>query len=196
MRIGIFGGTFDPPHLGHLEVALAAQRQLNLDEVVWIPAAKNPFKQSAIVTPGPKRLRMVQAAVADTPGMSVSDIELTRGGLSYTIDTVLELQMMQEGEYWIIVGSDSLEGISNWKQVEKLAKLARFACILRPPHTEEIALRHVADYIPPVTDFVSMPPSRLSSTLVRDHAMRGLDIIDFVHPEVAKLIEEYGRYGR
>jgi len=99
MRIGVLGGSFDPPHRGHLAMAKVALEQLELDEVVFVPANRNPLKDRPVSASGKQRLSMVAAMIADEPQMSVSDMELTRGGLSYAIDTIQELQMVRPGEY-------------------------------------------------------------------------------------------------
>src|SRR4051794_25149699 len=103
MKIGILGGTFDPPHTGHLSVARAALEQLELDEVLFLPASRNPLKSRKVVTPAKHRLGMVEALVRNEEKMAVSDMELTRGGISYTVDTLGELHMVQPAEYWFLM---------------------------------------------------------------------------------------------
>ncbi|MBL8088662.1 MAG: nicotinate (nicotinamide) nucleotide adenylyltransferase [Chthonomonas sp.] len=168
MKIGIFGGTFDPPHAAHLEMAHAARATLGLDEIIFVPAYQNPLKVKARNGASPRhRFRMVQALIQGEEGLSVSDIEITRSGLSFTVETLEEMQKMIPGEYWLIMGSDSLDSIYNWKQPDRIASLCRIAVILRPPHTQDDALRHVPDYVVPVIDWIDMTPSKTSSTTLR-----------------------------
>ena len=108
MKTGVLGGTFDPPHYGHLELAKAAKAQLGLDEVMFVPANRNPLKTRKTAS-AKHRLRMVELEIEDEEGLSVSDIEITRGGPSYAVDTLEELKMVRPGEYWFIVGADALE---------------------------------------------------------------------------------------
>lgn len=194
MKYGIFGGTFDPPHLGHLEVARAALNHLELDEVIWIPNAKNPLKQHKKSSSGKDRLAMVQRAIAEEPQMSASDIEITRRGLSFTIDTVEELLMIMPGQVWVILGSDALAEIYDWKQPEKLAKLARFAAILRPPHDVPDALRNVPELFHDKIDWVPMPANPIRATDIRDRIERKLPIRDMVAPAVLNYIQEHRLY--
>jgi len=114
MRIGILGGTFDPPHIGHLELARAAIDALKLDEVLFLPAHRNPLKR-AKSSPAKQRLEMVQRMVADEPKMAVSDIETSRGGPSYMVETLMELQMVKPGDYWVLLGADAMKTFDEWK---------------------------------------------------------------------------------
>src|SRR3954471_14443433 len=107
MRIGILGGTFDPPHSAHLALAHKALDELRLDEVMFLPVNRNPLKKIKM-SPAKDRLEMVKLAIRDEPNFSVSDIEIARGGPSYAIDTMNELTYARPAEYWFILGSDAL----------------------------------------------------------------------------------------
>src|SRR5687768_12512146 len=100
MRIGILGGTFDPPHSGHLTFAHAALETLDLDEVIFMPAHRNPQKKGRSVANSKQRLEMVRRLVGGHQKLSVSDLEITRGGPSYTVETLAELQHARPAEYW------------------------------------------------------------------------------------------------
>ncbi len=194
MRIGIFGGTFDPPHLGHLAVARAAIAQLELDELLFVPAARNPLKQHRALTPDRHRVRMLKALLGEEPGMAISNIEITRGGLSYAVETVEELQMVNPADYWFILGSDALDEIYQWKDPEKLARLCRLGVVLRPPHDQTRALRNVPDFFADRIDFIEMPASPIASTDIRTSFRRGKPLEEWLSPEVVDYIRRESLY--
>lgn len=132
-RIGVFGGTFDPPHVGHLRVAEAAREALGLDRVLWMPAATNPHKQGQAQSPPEHRLAMVRLATADHPAFEVSGLELDRSGASYTVDTLRALAAARPGVDWtLLVGGDSLASFARWREPEAILGLARLAVYPRP----------------------------------------------------------------
>lgn len=135
-RIGILGGSFDPPHRGHLEVARRAQAALKLDRVLVIPASQSPWKTETVGrASAADRLAMVRELVADAaePWLEVSEIELRRGGLSYTIDTLRELRGLYPGDAFVfLLGADALGDLPRWREAGELAKLAVFAVHGRP----------------------------------------------------------------
>lgn len=188
MRIGILGGTFDPPHSGHLSLARAAMEQLELDEVLFLPASRNPLKSRKVATPGKHRLGMVEALVRNEPKMALSDMELTRGGTSYTVDTLGELQMVQPAEYWFILGADSLRGLSDWKNPQRLLKLCRLAVAVRPPSTEADLLIRVPEEFRDRIDVVKMSPIDVSSTDLRDRLARKQNVAPWIPVDVLKYI--------
>ena len=133
-RIGILGGTFDPPHLGHLLIAETARVALGLESVLFIPAGEPWLKSGQRITPATHRLRMVQLAVADNPDFCVCDCEVRRSGASYTVDTLRELRgaYPDSAEWYFIVGSDVLDQFYLWKEPEGILELCRLAVIERP----------------------------------------------------------------
>ena len=133
-RIGILGGTFDPPHLGHLLIAETARVALDLESVMFLPAGEPWLKSGQRITPAEHRLRMVQLAVADNPDFCVSDCEIRRSGPSYTVDTLRELRrgLAADAELYFIVGSDVLDQFHRWKEPEAILELCRLAVIERP----------------------------------------------------------------
>jgi len=140
MRIGILGGTFDPPHAGHIALAEAAVAQLELDEVIFVPASRNPLKE--VRSSHPKdRLEMTRRAISRFEKFCVSDIEIARGGKSYTIETLTELQIAHPGEYWIIMGTDALREFPRWKTPDKILLKARLSVALRAPQKREEILQ-------------------------------------------------------
>ena len=133
-RIGILGGTFDPPHLGHLLIAETARVTLDLDTVMFVPAGEPWLKSGQRITPAEHRLRMVQLAVADNPNFCVSDCEIRRTGATYTVDTLRQLRcrFSADTELYFIVGSDVLDQFYRWKEPEAILNLCRLAVIERP----------------------------------------------------------------
>lgn len=136
MKIGIYGGSFNPIHYGHLNVARTAMKELELDRLIVIPANVSPFK---VDDEGGEvlwdRLELVKAAFADDPRVTVDERELKRGGVSYTIDTVRELAAENPGaELYYLIGEDSEEGLPRWKEIDELKKLVTFKVF---PRTKE-----------------------------------------------------------
>lgn len=194
MKIGILGGTFDPPHFGHLALANAALEQLELDEVMFLPANTNPFKQGKRSSPAKQRFEMTQLLVKDQPKMAVSDMEITRGGVSYTIDTIGELQMVQPAEYWIILGADSLKGFESWKNPQRILKAARLAVAARLPIVRSELLRTVPEDFHARIDIVEMESMPQSSTEIRDRVERNLPIQSYTSPAVVDYIKRNKLY--
>ena len=188
MKIGIFGGTFDPPHIAHLAIAAAAAEQLELDEVLWIPASANPLKTRRLISSPKLRLEMVKLATKDQPLYSVSDIEITRGGPSYAIDTLQELIQIRPAEYWLILGSDSVKEFTSWRQPEKLLKLCRLAVAIRPSTDEDELRRTMSKEMVERTDFINIPLSAISSTEIRDSIAQGQNPSRWVPNDVWQFI--------
>lgn len=186
LRIGVLGGTFDPPHLGHLRLAQACIEQLLLDTVLFIPANKNPLKQRHESSPR-DRLRMTQLLIDGHEKMAVSDIEITRAGHSFAVDTMEELQAVQPAQYWFIMGADAALEISNWKNPQRLAKLCRFAVALRGTTLKEEVILAAPDGLESNFDFIDfLDPN--SSTRVRDNMARSGH-----SPLIPPAIESYAR---
>src|SRR5690606_36398985 len=139
-RIGVFGGTFDPPHVGHLVTAMDVRHALGLDVVLMV-VANEPWQKagSRDITPAAVRLEIVRAAVSAEPGIEVSDIEVRRGGPSYTIDTIEALRADEpDAELVIVVGSDAAAGLLTWERADELATTCRFVVLERPGATTEV----------------------------------------------------------
>ena len=138
-RIGILGGTFDPPHLGHLLIAETARVALHLESVMFVPAGEPWLKSGQRITPACHRLRMVQLAVADNAHFCVSDCEIRRSGATYTVDTLRQLRcrFAPDAELYFIVGSDVLDQFHRWKEPEAILELCRLAVIERPGGPED-----------------------------------------------------------
>lgn len=138
-RIALLGGTFDPIHIGHLAIAEDVRVAVDAACVLFIPAAQQPFKAGARTTPAAHRLAMTQLATADNAGFAVSDIEIRRGGLSYTVDTVDELRTSYPGdELLFIVGADAAADLPRWHAVERLLSLCRIVLVDRPGYSVDL----------------------------------------------------------
>lgn len=136
MKIGIFGGSFNPIHLGHVRVAENAIKELELDKLLVIPAAVSPFKTESKAAEFYDRLEMAKAIFASLEKAEVDDRELKRGGVSYTIDTVKEIAVENPGaELYLIVGEDSVEGLPRWKNYEELMTLVKLNVHPRTPES-------------------------------------------------------------
>lgn len=133
MKIGLFGGTFDPVHLGHLLVARAALEELGLTRLFFIPAAQSPFKAGAPPAPAPLRLQMLRLALAGETACEIDDFEIKRGGMSYTVATLRHYaQMFPGAELFYLIGSDQAALLPEWREPGELARLAEFIVVPRP----------------------------------------------------------------
>lgn len=133
-RVGIFGGTFDPPHIGHLLLAETVREQLRLDEVLFVPCNQPPHKDSSNLTPAMHRYAMVVAATLQNPAFTACAVEVSRDGASYSIDTVQALMQEQgpETELFFVCGLDSFLQIRTWHRYEELLELCSFVVVSRP----------------------------------------------------------------
>lgn len=189
MRIGLYGGSFDPVHLGHLLVAQAAVEELSLEQLVFIPAAQSPFKPDSQPTPGNLRTRMLRLALAGLSHARVDDQELTRGGVSYSIDTVRDYTKRFRGAtlYWLI-GADHVDALPRWREAHALAALIEFVVIPRPGVTpatlpSPFRLTHLRGF-----------PLSVSSSEIRERARSGRPLEPLVPPAVAAVIREESLY--
>lgn len=194
MRIGILGGTFDPPHIGHLRLAEAALDQLALDEVIMMPANRNPQKE-APKTPARHRLAMTRLVASGNAKLAVSDLEITRGGPSYAVDTLSELRMAQPADYWFLVGADALKGLPDWKQPQRLVRLCRLGVALRGSVIEAQALASVPKDYQPYMDMIKMEKVDISGTELRDRLAKGIPTAPWIEPQVLEYIRENELYG-
>jgi nicotinate-nucleotide adenylyltransferase len=135
--IGLFGGSFDPVHLGHLLVAQAAREELELERLFFIPAARSPFKPDSKPTSSEDRLRLLRLALAGKTWCEIDEQELQRGGVSYTINTLRDYhQRFPEAKIFYLVGGDHVQKLPTWRDAEELARLAKFVVVPRPGQVE------------------------------------------------------------
>jgi nicotinate-nucleotide adenylyltransferase len=197
MRIGILGGTFNPPHLGHLVAAQEAYRELRLDQVTLIPAGMPPHKP-VDDEPGPEhRLELCRLAVGDDERFTVSDLELRRDGPSYTVDTLDALRSRSPSDdLFLILGADIAAGLPKWHEPERVLELATVAIAKR----RGTAKAAVDDALAQLAGgerarFFQMPRIGISSTMVRRRVRAGQPIRYFVPDRVMHYIETHGLYG-
>lgn len=196
MRIGILGGTFNPPHLGHLVCAQEAYRELALDAVMFVPAAIPPHKPVEHEPGAQHRLELCRLAVADDERFDVSEIELRRNGPSYTVDTLKELtSRAPHTRHFLIVGGDIAAGLPRWKEPEGVLELATLA-IAKRRGTARSAVQMALDSLPggERARFFQMPRIGVSSTMVRRRVRAGQPIRYLVPDRVSEYIEQEGLY--
>jgi nicotinate-nucleotide adenylyltransferase len=187
--LGLFGGTFDPPHQGHLFAASFALKRLGLGKVLFIPSGRPPHKPPGEVAPARERLRMVSLALKPFPRFAVSRAETGRRGVSFTVDTVRLLRRRHPGrELFFIIGADTARQLSTWKEHRKLLRLVRFAVIARPG----VPLRG----LPPGGRFTLLRTRGLpfSSHGIRTRIARGGRAVPGLPPAVARYIRARGLY--
>jgi nicotinate-nucleotide adenylyltransferase len=202
MRIGILGGTFNPIHNAHLDIARAALDQLRLDRIIFIPARTPPHKRTDLTLAPPEhRLRMVELAVANIPGAEVSDIELQREGPSYTYDTVTALKERfgPETEFFFILGSDQVLELPTWRRVTDLVRICRFIPIERPGFPlaalDSLVGRLPDDVIHSLqTTRLKLPPSTTSATEIRRRLAAGEDVSALLPKPVIDYIGKHHLY--
>ena len=192
-RVGLFGGTFDPPHRGHVAVASDVADALELDRVLWIPAGEPPHKTGDRITPARLRLEMTRAAAAADARFEVSDVEAEREGASYTVDTVRALRESDpDARLFLIVGTDQFSELGTWRASEELLRLVELVVMDRDGL---VARDHVPDV--PGADaarFVSVRRIDVSSTDVRAAVRDGRDVSELVPDAVSEIIGREGLY--
>lgn len=192
-RVGIMGGAFDPVHLGHLLAAEAAREQYGLEEVWFMPSHIPPHKHQAGVS-GKQRLEMVEAATRANPAFKPLDIELRRGGVSYTVDTIRELRREHPDlDLYFIIGADMVNYLPKWEGIEELTGMLRFIGLQRPGSFLE--LDALPDHIQQAVHLADMPLVDISSSLVRKRLASGKSVRYMVPDEVHEYIVRSGLYG-
>ena len=201
-RLGVLGGTFNPVHLGHLIMAKDAVEHFDLSKVLFMPCAQPPHKLPSVLAPAHHRLAMLEAAIEGDLNFEVSDIEIQRGGVSYTIDTMRALAEENPGvELCFIIGSDSLSELHLWKDIALLLKLCRIVTIVRPG-TDLVALRKLDLKLPAPWQERLLADARgghlidISSTDIRYRVAEGMCIRYLVSPAVDMYITEHSLYRR
>ncbi len=194
-RIGLFGGTFDPIHYGHLRLAEEAREFAQLDQVLFVPAARSPFRLEEPLTEAKHRLAMVRLAIASNPAFAVSEMEIQRGGISYTIETVEALQgEYSEAELFLILGADSLQGFPQWYQAERLAQKVTLLAGVRPPYDEKSVWQALPDWVCQRTLLVPMTPLAISASAIRQKVRAGHSIRYLTPDDVIEYIRENHLY--
>jgi nicotinate-nucleotide adenylyltransferase len=179
MRLGIFGGTFDPVHLGHLILAEQCREQGQLDQVLFVPAARPPHKEEGALTPFAQRVEMLALALAGQPAFRVDELEKDRPGPSFTVDTLKAIQHRQpDADLWLVIGSDTLHDLPGWYRPAQILALAGLLVAGRPgwnlPPVESLrAALHLPEETPVRLTQIAMPLIDISSRDLRRRAARG-----------------------
>ena len=194
--IGVFGGTFDPPHLAHLAIAEEAREVLGLSRVLFVPAGEPWQKAGRPVSPGRLRLAMVEAAVAGNPLFVADPREVNRPGPSYTSETLAELAAETGAELWFILSAEALEGFFTWRDPEGILALARL-CVVPRDGAPDAAIASFVERFPGAAHRIAVldhPRLAISSTAIRAMVRAGRSIRYLVPDAVAALIAEYALY--
>lgn len=189
-RIGVFGGTFDPPHVGHLVTAVNVRHDLRLDRLLLV-VANEPWQKigSRPITPASDRLAMVEAAVAGVAGLEACALEIQRGGHSYTADTLTELAELHPGaELFLVLGADAATGLPTWERVEEVRSLASLVIVDRPGEPPPV--------VPDGWDWthVEVPRLEVSSTDLRDRVADGRPLDYLLPRDVVACVRERRLY--
>ncbi len=192
MKIGIYGGTFDPPHIGHLIVAERVREWLGLEKVIFVPAVIPPHKQQrSDITPAEWRLEMVRRAIAGNPSFDSSDIEIRRGGISFSVDTLKELRMQYPSDtLHLLIGMDNVRDFKTWKDPDMIKRIARVVVMTRPGIIPDPEIRvELATMI-----VCEVPEIGISSKEIRNLVEKGCSIRYLVPSSVLEYINEHRLY--
>lgn len=186
-KIGIFGGTFNPIHIGHLYIAQMAVEKCQLDQVVFVPAARNPLKSTKGLVSSKDRLKMTRLAIGKNPYFDVSDFEVRRGGKSFAIDTIRHFKEKYENDkLYFVIGGDTLETLSTWKDIEEINKLVTFVVLHRPGSELKKT--------PYRTKLIPLPGLNISSTYLRRKVRVGGTVSYLLPGPVRKYIKDKNLY--
>ena len=196
LRYGIFGGTFNPPHIAHSILADDVREQMHLDKIIFIPSGIHPFKEENLDADAIHRLNMSKIAFESNPKFEVSDIELkNKEKKSYTVDTLMQLRELHKNDFikfYLIIGIDNLIEFTKWKEPEKIFALAEVIVINRPGYL-------VTDVLPRFSErvkFLSVPMLDISSSMIRDYIMHKKSIKYLVLPGIEKYITDNNLYEK
>ena len=189
-RLGLFGGAFNPVHLGHLLVAQAAIEELELDRLFFIPAAQTPFKQETKPAPAELRLQWLRLALAGKTNCELDDQEIRRGGVSYTIETARHYaKKFPQAKLFYLIGADNVPKLNEWREADELAGLLEFAAVPRPGQTP-------AEFPRPFCGRTLKGfPLEISSSDIRARVKAGLPVEFLIPPFIAQSIRDTGVYG-
>ncbi len=198
MDKGVFGGTFDPVHNGHLAVAEEVKKRLNLGEVIFVPAGQPWLKADWPISAAEHRLRMLHLAVDGRPGFLVSEMEIQRKGPSYTIDTLRALRKNagSRDELFFILGEDNLGQLPRWREAAEMIKLCHLVAVPRPG-SPPANMKELESSLPGITERVvrlERPEIDISATDIRDRVGRGLSVRHLVPEAVNRYLKEKGLY--
>ena len=196
MNIGILGGTFDPIHNGHLAVTEEVRARLNLAEIVFVPAGQPWLRPNRPVASAEHRVRMVLLAIKAKDYLKLSTIEIERGGPTYTVDTIAELQgqLGAENKLYFILGWDNLAELPQWKEPTRLVRMCQLVAVPRPGYPQP-DLKALEELIPGISViFLDKPEIDISASAIRERVARGLPVRHLVPEAVEKYIQENKLY--
>lgn len=186
-RAGIFGGTFDPPHFGHLILAAEALEQLKLDQVYFVLTANPPHKQDRDITPISHRLALLELALEGQPEFQISRVEIDRPGPHFALDSIKQFQReLPDSDLIYLIGGDSLRDLPSWKKPVELVTLVNKIGVMRRPFTE-INLDSLTEKIPELEtklEFINTPVLEISSREIRERVAKGGHFRNYLHPNV------------
>ncbi len=196
--IGVFGGTFDPPHYGHLVIAEEARARLGLRRVIFLPAGKPPHKPDRVISPVAHRLAMVLLAIAGNPGFRLSRLDVDRPGPCFTAELLemLQAELGPTADLHFIVGMDSLGDFLTWHEPARVLRAARLVAATRPGYTCDLS--EMEDAIPGATSRIILleaPALEISSTELQARVRAGLPIRYQAPEAVARYIRQHGLYA-
>jgi nicotinate-nucleotide adenylyltransferase len=195
-RLGILGGTFDPPHYGHLALAENGRAQLKLDRVLFVPAGQQPLKRDRSISPAHHRVAMVEAAIADNAAFALSRVDVDRPGPHYTADTLALLhETYPQAAMFFLIGSDSLAQIPAWREPEAIVQQAQLAVMPRPGWKIDLtALKQAVPGIEGHLIWLDTPSLDIAASDLRRRASRGLPLRYLVPPPVEAYIRTHHLY--
>ncbi|WP_156473335.1 nicotinate-nucleotide adenylyltransferase [Thermoactinomyces sp. AS95] len=192
MKVGIFGGTFDPIHFGHLLLAEQAREAASLHEIWFIPAGEPPHKQGKPVTPAMERKKMVELAIEGHPQFKVNPIELMRSGPSYTVDTIMELKKQNPHvEFFLLVGADMVKNLPKWYKIKEIIQNVQVIGLGRPGFDHDALPEYIEERLMWIPDAVE---TNISSSIIRERLMLNRSVRYLVPDSVYKYIKEQGLY--
>lgn len=195
MRIGIFGGAFDPIHYGHLLLAEQCREQSGLDQVWFVPTRIPPHKPAGSLSEDRHRLEMLKLAVSGIPEFQISRIELDREGVSWTIDTIRNLRSGRpQDEFVLLIGADSLRDFPDWKEPDAIAELVTIAVVNRGPALPDQATQRLSPVVKQALQVVDIPGIDFSSTDIRQRVSSGRSIRFIVPRSVEMYIRQHELY--
>lgn len=195
--LGILGGTFDPVHHGHLAIAEDAREAMGLERVLFIPAMIPPHKRDRLITPPEDRVAMLELAIAGNPRFAVSRVELERGGVSYTVDTLEALRVRGVRDPWFILSSEALEGFPEWRRPERILELCRLLVVPRPGHVPDDRDRVIERYPGHDHRFAVLdgPLLPISGSVVRRRLVAGRSVRYLVPDAVIRYLTDHRLYA-
>lgn len=193
MNICLFGGTFDPPHIGHLIIAESILSDLDIDKIIFIPSSIPPHKPLHSYSSASSRVEMLQISIKGTPAFQISDIELNRPGASYSVDTIKQIKSqmsLSKEELYFVIGSDSLVEFQRWKNPHEILSLAQVIIAPRSLFTKDMVKPEFLEQV----QFLDTPQIDISSSMIRERVKEKKSIRYYVIPEVLEYIQEKRLY--